>query len=280
MDRIHHTRELLQLLNAADVADTVLAQMDPGTADKLRAQLMTDPSAVFRPRQQRLAIEEFERFFEFAIRNGIAQPVLHDPEAESENQETEPEDEVEEETVPEEPEAPAFEFTGDPLHDLGSLTPNQLAQALETEQPKTTAILVSHLPTEMAASALSHLTPDYRSLVVRELSREQHAPAVLVERIARATLNRGQTISTTPPDRRDHSDRLADVLRSIPKAFRSPMLATIEEEDEDLSKLLLKKMYRFEDLTAMEGRMVQRVLGEVDSSTLTNAMFGIAPEAA
>ena len=52
------------------------------------------------------------------------------------------------------------------------------------------------------------------------------------------------------------------------------MLAAIEEQDPDLAKSLLTRIYRFDDITALNKSVVQRVLGEVDSTNLTTALFG------
>jgi hypothetical protein len=52
------------------------------------------------------------------------------------------------------------------------------------------------------------------------------------------------------------------------------MLAAIEEQDPDLAKSLLTRIYRFDDISALNKSVVQRVLGEVDSTNLTTALFG------
>lgn len=279
MDRQRQTIELLQLLGD-DVAQSVLAQLPPEHAARLQASIRRPPTEILlRPRKQRELLDNFEEFFQFALKAAPPRPVLFD----SEDLPEAADDSAADITPPApEPAAPATPepppLTGDPLLDLQHLSVNQLAQAIESEQPRTTAILLSHLPAQVAADALSLLPDDYRRRVTRELSREQHAPPILVERIARATLQRGLTLSPQPPDRRPHADRLADLLRSVPRPQRMGMLAAIAEEDEELNKTLLKRMYRFEDLATLEPRMIQRILGEIDATTVTTALFGAAAE--
>ncbi len=268
MDRQRQTIELLQLLDE-DVAEKVLARLPPDKAARLRASMSKSPSEnLLRATQQRALLDDFDQFFRFA-RTAISlgsslssgrsgdesgsQPEIGDGDAGAG--------------------AVAFRLTGEPVTDLQSLSTYQLAQALETEQSRTTAILMSHLPPKLAADTLSLMKEDYRRSVVKELSREQHAPQILVDRIARATLQRGATLSSEPPDRRDHADRLADVLRSVPRSYRMSMLSAIEEEDAELNAALLRKMYRFEDLLTLDPRMMQRILGEVDTTTLTTSLF-------
>ena len=173
---------------------------------------------------------------------------------------------------------PTSKLTGIPLEDLQTLSVHQIALALSSEQPRTCAILMSNLPAKLAGDILSLLKADSQKLVMKELTKEQHAPEVLIERIARATFIRAQQLPADAPDTRDHADRVAELLRSVPKAGRRNMLAVIEEQDPDLAKSLLTRIYRFDDIAALAKTVVQRVLGEIDSTNLTTALFG-APQA-
>ncbi|MBL8819060.1 MAG: hypothetical protein JNL58_23730 [Planctomyces sp.] len=273
MNRQRQTIELLQLLGD-DVAEAVLAQLNVESAQMLRKAIQQQQPKILRPKQQRQLLDEFEDFLQFAKQQAasltpptppaevVPEPPAEDPAA--------TQSDSEQETV--------FQLTGNPVIDLQSLNVYQLALALESEQPKTTAILINKMPSKMAADVLSLLKPTYRHAVVKELSREQHAPAILVERIARATLERGRQMSPEPPDRRDHADRLADVLRSVPRENRITMLSAIEEQDPELTKVLMKRMYRFEDILSLEPRTIQRILGEIDVATLTAALTNCTVE--
>jgi flagellar motor switch protein FliG len=165
-------------------------------------------------------------------------------------------------------------MSDNPLKDLETLSVHQIAQALGSEQSRTTAMLLANLPAKLTGDILNLLKAEYQKLVMKELTKEQHAPAILVDRIARATFLRARQFSAEPPDTRNHADRVAEVLRSVPKAGRKNMLAAIEEQDPDLAKSLLTRIYRFDDITALNKAVVQRVLGEVDSANLTTALFG------
>ena len=266
MDGERRTIALLNLLGE-DVAEEVLERLAPEHAERLRSARAQSSTAMADPKSQRNLLNEFEKFFHFAVSNRPPSlDVFRDEDgADSEDEESRKATED-------------LKLTGDPLQDLQQLSIYQVARAVESEQPRTSAILLSQLSPMLAAETLSLLPDDYQQLVVKELSREQHAPQILVERIARVTFNRAASLPAEPPDRRDHSDRLAEVLRAVPKKYRASMMNAIEDEDEELSKTLLKKMYRFEDITTLEQRQVQRVLGEVDGGTLTTALCGADPE--
>lgn len=342
MDRERQTLELLQLLGD-EVADAVLSRLQPERAAKLRASLKAPTPVRSTISRQREVLDEFECFFQFALKalpsetneeeqtdeqqaQDVAVPASAEspastattpeqtgaaakpesststdasstetaeststaysteaasgtPENAQESNSPDTTGEPESTTTPEDtmPAPSAAALTGNPLEDLKQLSAHQISQALASEQSRTSAILLSRLPASLAGEILNLLKGDYQKAVMKELTKQQVAPDVLVERIARATFQRAQQLSPEPPDSRDHSDRVAEVLRSVPKAGRKNMLAAIEEQDPDLAKSLLTKIYRFEDIAALSKMMMQRVLGEIDSTNLTTALYG-APQ--
>ena len=341
MDRERQTLELLQLLGD-EVAEAVLERLQPERAQKLRAGLKADTPHRSTISRQREVLDEFECFFQFALKSKPPEPVLPAveepaapitidsatsaysastgggtgtaqmteatdtqtaaPEAVPEtaaaseealaaeqqalmNQQSEQNSAAEqnaEQANAEQGSDPEDSMTAtqtipmsdNPLKDLETLSVHQIAQALGSEQSRTTAMLLSNLPAKLTGDILNLLKLDYQKLVMKELTKEQHAPAILVDRIARATFLRARQFSAEPPDTRNHADRVAEVLRSVPKAGRRNMLAAIEEQDPDLAKSLLTRIYRFDDIAALNKSVVQRVLGEVDSTNLTTALFG------
>lgn len=311
MDRERQTLELLQLLGD-DVAQVVLSRLQPERASMLRSGLEADLTHSSTIGRQKAVLDEFDRFFQFALmslpkgsfevigihesdRTTTANLASRDGEQTHSNaalssrsspgrDSAENIPELVSEAVTAQPEnsssaaneqaalKPAG-LTGDPLLDLQTLSVHQLSVALSSEQPKTCAILLSNLPAKLAGDILSLLKAENQKLVMKELTKEQHAPAVLVERIAKATLIRASQLPADPPDTRDHADRVAEVLRSVPRAGRRNMLAVIEEQDPELAKSLLTRIYRFDDIATLGKTVIQRVLGEIDSTNLTTALY-------
>lgn len=344
MDRERQTLELLQLLGD-EVAEAVLERLQPERAQKLRAGMKADTPHRSTISRQREVLDEFECFFQFALKSKPSEPVppvveessasitidsstsaysagagssaavggatgdgaageaasaqgsaaesIPGPLTLSEEalaqalltQQAEQNSAAEQRAEQANAEhgsdsedsmtaRQTISMSDNPLKDLETLSVHQIAQALGSEQSRTTAMLLSSLPAKLTGDILNLLKPEYQKLVMKELTKEQHAPAILVDRIARATFLRARQLSAEPPDTRNHADRVAEVLRSVPKAGRRNMLAAIEEQDPDLAKSLLTRIYRFDDITALNKAIVQRVLGEVDSTNLTTALIG------
>ncbi|GAB5440158.1 MAG: hypothetical protein Fues2KO_05070 [Fuerstiella sp.] len=268
-ERQAQSAALLSLLGD-EAAEAVLSHMRPELAGEIRSQLTAEQNVGLKAREKRELMKDFEWFFDFALKVKPTELKVVSEEAEAER--------LAEEEAAAEAAAGAdadkeIELTGDPLHDLTLLSIFQLAGALETEQPRTVALLLNNVSPELAANILSYLPDDQRVAVTRQLSKEQNAPRLLVERIARATVQRGLTLPAEAPDRRDHLDRLSEVLREVPKSYRKDMMAAIEEEDAEMMAALLKKLYRFEDIKDLDPSLIQQILGEIDGTTLTTAMY-------
>ena len=341
MDRERQTLELLQLLGD-EVAEAVLERLQPERAQKLRAGLKADTPHRSTISRQREVLDEFECFFQFAMKSKPPEPVappVEEPstsitidsatsaytagaggttgagpageaanaqgsavesmtespalsdEALAAEQQALLAQQAEQNSAAEQNAEQAdaehgsdledsmtatqtIPMSDNPLKDLATLSVHQIAQALGSEQSRTTAMLLSNLPAKLTGDILNLLKAEYQKLVMKELTKEQHAPAILVDRIARATFLRARQFSAEPPDTRNHADRVAEVLRSVPKAGRRNMLAAIEEQDPDLAKSLLTRIYRFDDIATLNKAVIQRVVGEIDSANLTTALFG------
>lgn len=310
MDRERQTFELLQLLGD-DVAEAVLSRLEPDRAALLRTGMQSDVTRRSTIGRQRAVLDEFDCFFQFALKSLPKEPIVTTDAGDgsdsvdsdlidrtengdetagtkneanssgaSSNEDVNEKTSVVDESsgIEADPKPGPPVLTGMPLLDLQTLSIHQIASALASEQPKTCAILLSNLPAKLAGDVLSLLKSEHQKLVMKEMTKEQHAPEVLIERIAKATFTRAQQLPADPPDTRNHADRVAEVLRSVPKAGRREMLAVIEEQDPDLAKALLTRIYRFDDIAGLGKTVVQRILGEIDSNNLTTALFGAPQE--
>ena len=317
MDRESQIFELLQLLGD-DVAEGVLSRLQPERAALLRSGMQSDKTRRSTIGRQRAVLDDFDCFFQFALKSlpkesleAISKKEVsvvdagqsakpgsvnagrresppagaHSGESDGsqladESRDAHAAEEINNLTsvTSEGASLTPPKLTGNPLLDLQTLSVHQLALALSSEQPRTCAILMSNLPAKLAGDILSLLKAESQKLVMKELTKEQHAPEVLIERIAKATFMRARQLPADPPDMRNHADRVAELLRSVPRAGRRNMLAVIEEQDPDLAKSLLTRIYRFDDIAALGKTVVQRILGEIDSTNLTTALFGAPQE--
>ncbi len=255
---------LMKLLGT-EVTEAVLSQLRPARAAQIRSQLNDDAVAV-SPRKQLKILEEFHRAMEL-ISGDFPGLKLFQPEETAESDERAsagPRAAPVEEFVP----------SGDHLADLERIQAHQVAAAFQEEQPRSIAAVLSQLSPQRTAEILSLFPEKKREAVVRELSSKSQTHPVLMERMAGAILARAMTMPSEPPENANRIARLAAVLRAIDRGLRRQMLDAIREEDPETATELLEQLYEFDDVKGLKDRQIQRLLGEVDATTIATALYG------
>lgn len=253
----HKAVELLRLLDAGAV-ELLLAELKPQQAQQLRQQLLTRQEGSLSLRQRVGLLGEFERGVQ--LLSSAVGPRLHVP-TESES----------------DPTTPTFTPSGEPLEDLARIGLHQLARALEAESSRAAALLLAQLPPERSAEVLSVLPEAQRDAVVRAMSQPMTVPPAVLQAMAQAALTRAADLPAEPRERIDRVDRLAKVLRAVPKAQRRAMLEAIRVQDHQTADAIQSRLYQFEDVVQLPDRAVQQLLVEVNTTQLALALSG-APQ--
>lgn len=251
-----------------EAAEAVLKELDPDTIAQLQDEARRLEPTVTETADPELLIE-FEQMLSLAE--------VHVPPASGDPQTKGPEEPI----ASEKPTSPVADFgtpTDDPLADLERLPIAALAQALQREQPRTIAILISRVSPQKTAELLAALPEERRVKVTQELARDPRSPDILVRRLAQAVTEHALSLPTESTVSTDRVQRLASVLRAVEKSQRGAMIAAIEQQEPELAGQLLEQIYVFEDLVSATDRTIQGVLGQVDTNTLATALKD-SPEA-
>lgn len=175
---------------------------------------------------------------------------------------------------PMEDEGPFFQPTGDAFRDIRRLRPVQVAGALRNEQPRTIATVLAVLTPERAGAILQHLPPETQGPSFLLLRDPPKVPPAMLNRILQATVEKGCRLgddSIRDPEEETYR-KLAEMLRSMDQAERAKILLSLAEEDPDTLDRLRKLLFVFTDVLRMSDRSIQKLLAEIDSSTLTTAL--------
>ncbi len=263
MDNPTDRAALVLDLLGGDVAEDILSRLKPEQAERLRRRL-AGPSAPTGNRRSRTAVlEDFNRFLRFVEQQAGPSLSLYS--------EDDPSADRREPIISIDPNA-------DPAEALEQVTEFQVAGALEQEPPRAAALLLSVLPPRRSADILAHLPAEIRNKIVPELGREHAASPPVIDRLMRTVLKRALTVPAKGIERVDRVQRLADVLRAVARPQRRQMMQTLEENDPDTSAAVLEKLYVFDDLLTANGRLVQKLLTEIDGTTLATALAGGSEE--
>ena len=247
-----------------EMSDAVLDKLPPAQAERLRAHRKASPPA---SRQRREAVlDDFDRFLRFVQEHAGPQLQLHDGGEEStrENRLRRGGDAA---TI-------AIDPDGDPADALEQVNEIQLVGALQSEPARAAALLLGTLPPSRSAEVLAHMPVIQRDQVIAEMGREQSSSPAVIERLVRTVLQRAVTIPPEQVEKIDRVQRLADVLRAVPKPQRREMMQTLQEQDPETATAVNDKLYIFDDLEAANDRTVQKLLTEIDGTTLAAALSG------
>ncbi len=164
----------------------------------------------------------------------------------------------------------------DPVRALTGFSPDMLAAVLQGEQAHTVSLVLNCLSAEKAGDVLRQLKPDMRRDVSVRLSRLGATPPDLLERIARALVQKSRTLAGNRGDTRADAkyEKMAAMLRCLEKTERMEVLAALEENEPDMARHVKELLYQFEDLLRIHDRSMQKLLSEIDSKTLGVALKG------
>lgn len=167
-----------------------------------------------------------------------------------------------------------------PFRQLAGAPVAQAVEFLRNEHPQTIALVLAHLEKETAASIIGALDDERQVDVALRLLRLSSAPPDVV-----AALDEQMRIRLAPGDEEaqrevgvDGLKRLVDILGSSSRGVETNVLEHLQEMDEDLYNEVRKAMFMFEDLGALDGRSVQRLLRDIDTNDLVLALKGASED--
>lgn len=168
----------------------------------------------------------------------------------------------------------------DPMGALAKLPGELLAEVLESESPRTIAILLGNLEVEVAGQVYKNLTPAKRKEVSKQFTNQPEVQDVLLKNIAHAVLRKCEALRAVAapvvkePDAREK--RMATLLRNLERTERMELMTVLEETDPELAARVKERLYSFDDILRMENSSVQKLLTEVDTKSLATSLAGAA----
>ncbi|MCU0703617.1 MAG: hypothetical protein MUF18_06535 [Fimbriiglobus sp.] len=256
-----------------EVAEGVLAKLDPAAAGRLRSALPGVPS-VPPPEELDPALAEFFDLLRIADRarqlapspapTGEYRPVAGGGKKATPTDK--PGDPPPDETDPE----------ADPVAELRGLQADKLLKVLEGEPPAAIALILTVLDTDGAGAVIKGLPPEVRAQVAMRFSQPGSRNYALIQRLSRAIVDKGRRLAEqpaeTPPDTRIAD--LAAMLRTLPRADRMAVFQTMTEKDAELTERVREKLFKFTDLTKVEDRPLQGLLQQLNLKVIATALKG------
>jgi flagellar motor switch protein FliG len=254
-----------------ELAEKLLAALGPARGDRLRIELEKLRQQGERPSDVNEVLREFEEL----LRQPDAPPPPPPPPVPTPRQLAAYQPPSDADIfLPEEP-TPA-PLPSDPVKALHVLSPELLAAVLQGEQAHTIALVLNELPPEKGGEVLRLLPPELRRDVSVRITRLNGSSPELLARIAVALVQRSRKLSGKPNEGNADAkyEKIASMLRCLANAERLEVLTALEESDPETAGRVRELLYTFEDLLRVHDRSLQKILGEVDSKTLSVALKG------
>ena len=160
----------------------------------------------------------------------------------------------------------------DVIKDISEMEGRQIYNLIKAEQPQTISFVLSYLDSSKASEVFALLSPDLRESVVERLGTIESTSLDLVAKIVRS-LGKHLETKVRPSFHQSGGVRaVAGLLNQLDKETSKALLAKIEERNANLGLSIRRKMFSFEDLQRLQSSDLQRILREVDSSSLAVAM--------
>ena len=148
-----------------------------------------------------------------------------------------------------------------------------VATILQDEHPQVQAVGLLLMGLENAAKVMARMDDDERYTISMRMARIQNISIELADDVER-TLR--QTLESEGAERWNIAglDNAAQILGRLTRPVQEPLLERIADQDRELSDILRRRMFRFEDLTNLDDRGVQTLLKSVDRQALLTALQG------
>ena len=149
---------------------------------------------------------------------------------------------------------------------------------ISEEQPQTIALIMSNLPTGLAADILKDLPPDKQLDVVRRVASMEQTSPEFVEMVEASLKNRMVSLFGQQSDQVGGVPLVAQILNVADRTTSKTILDTMGQDSEELVEEIQRLMFVFDDIAKLDDKSIQAVLKEVDNSQWAMALKGASPE--
>lgn len=161
---------------------------------------------------------------------------------------------------------------------LSDTPPEDLAVLVAEEHPQMIAVLVSQLPLDKAAGVLTALPETIQGNVTARLVQMETPSPRALRHLERALVDRVTTGSLSSEQTPGGPRRVADILGRMRRSVENLFFSSLEGESADLARQVNQYRFTFENLMEESDKTLQRVMRDLDTSTLPLIIKGLTDE--
>jgi len=168
--------------------------------------------------------------------------------------------------------------TSDPLAPLFGLEAAQIADFLSEQHPQISAIVLAHLPSELAAGVFSNLDDQLRQDVAYRIATMGTVATDAFDALAEG-LNQQllALIDTSSGAASGGVQSVANILNRVERTIERQVLSEIEQENAEIAEAVRIRMFTFDDLVRLDDRTMQKIVRAITASVLAVALKDVDP---
>ncbi len=147
----------------------------------------------------------------------------------------------------------------------------RLTTYLEVEHPQTVAMILAHLPAEVASEIISGIPEEKKGDIAIRIAGLGQVPDEIVRQVDQ-TLREELGSQGASGVEVGGLDTLVQILNNVDRNTEDAIMETIEDEHADMANNIREMMFIFEDLGRVDDRGIREILKKVESSQLVLAM--------
>jgi len=155
--------------------------------------------------------------------------------------------------------------------------PEALATVLGREQPQTIALVLGALETSRSCEVMEHIPDEKRTEVIRRLALVEAVSPEVLREVGNALATELRAVMAGGVRRLDGQAAALEMLRRSTAEVQEQVLGSIAESNDELAGNLRRRLFTFQDLSALTDRDIQTLLKEVEGSQLVMALKGCDP---
>lgn len=167
-----------------------------------------------------------------------------------------------------------------PFSFLVGMDPAQIAGFLSEEHPQVTAVVLAHLPPDLAAGVLGSLEEERRADVAYRVGTLTNLPPEPVKAMTEAMSTQLLTLTAGSDSGAAGGGPgpLAAILNRSDQGVERHVLDHIDQADAELAEEVRRRLFTFEDVTRLDDRTLQKVVRQLQPKVLALALKGVPEE--
>ncbi len=146
-----------------------------------------------------------------------------------------------------------------------------LSNYLEAEHPQTIAMILAHLPSEIASDVMMAMPEDKKADIALRIAMLGQVPDEIVRSVDEALKSELGNLGGSG-GKVGGLQVLVDMLNGVDKATEDVIMELIEEEQSEMASDIRSMMFVFEDLTRIDDKGMREILKRVEGQQLTLAL--------